>query len=214
MYISISKTAYMLGVSATTLRRWDASGHLKPAFRTFGRHRRYKITTILEITGQLPIQNNEDTSHHPQKVQVVSYARVSGSKQRHDLQRQLQHLQSYVDSKGWHLLKSYKDVGSGINDKRKGLLQLIKDLAILQPQFVICSYHDRLSRFGITLLETVCNIFSTKIITTHEMPKQHQTNYNLLVDNIVAMLYSFSGKLYRARRGKQQIYSAEQTPER
>ena len=172
MYISISKAAYMLGVSATTLRRWDASGHLKSAFRTFGGHRRYKMATLLEITGQMQQQASENRSHQPQKVQVVSYARVSSSKQRHDLQRQLQHLENYVDSQGWHLLKSYKDVGSGINDKRKGFLHLIKDLAILQPQFVVCSYYDRLSRFGITLLQTVCNLFSTTIITTHEMPKQ------------------------------------------
>lgn len=208
MYISISKTAYMLGISATTLRRWDASGHLKPAFRTFGRHRRYKITTILEITGQLQPQNNENRSHHQQKVQVVSYARVSSSKQRHDLERQLQHLESYVNAQHWHLLKSYKDIGSGINDKRKGLLQLIKDLPVLQPQFVLCSYYDRLSRFGVTLLETVCSLFSTKIITTHTIAKEKQSNNQELVDNIVAILYSFSGKLYRARRGKQQICSS------
>lgn len=207
MYISISKAAYMLGVSATTLRSWDTRNYLKPAFRTFGRHRRYKITTLLEITGQIKNNDYENKTHQIQKVQVVSYARVSGSKQRHDLHRQLQHLESFVNSQHWHLLKSYKDIGSGINDKPKGLLQLIKDLPILQPQFVVCSYYDRLSRFGITLLETVCSLFSTKIITTHEIVKEKQSNNQELVDNIVAILYSFSGKLYRARRGKQQICS-------
>jgi len=208
MYISISKAAYMLGVSATTLRRWDTRDYLKSAFRTFGRHRRYKITTLLDITGQIKNNDHENKTHQIQKVQVVSYARVSSSKQRHDLHRQLRHLESFVNSHHWHLLKSYKDVGSGINDKRKGLLQLIKDLPDLQPQFVICSYYDRLSRFGITLLETVCSLFSTKIITTHAIAKEKQSNNQELVDNIVAILYSFSGKLYRARRGKQQICSS------
>ena len=210
MYISISKAAYMLGVSATTLRPWHTRDYLKPAFKTFGGHRRYKITTLLDITGQIKNSDNENKTHQIQQVQVVSYARVSlfKSKQRHDLHRQLRHLESFVNSQHWHLLKSYKDVGSGINDKRKGLLQLIKDLPILQPQFVICSYYDRLSRFGITLLETVCSLFSAKIITTHAISKQKQSNNQELVDNIVAMLYSFSGKLYRARRGKQQICSS------
>ncbi len=146
MYISISKAAYMLGVSATALRRWDTKAFLKPAFRTFGGHRRYQMTALLELTGQVNHHDSEIKSRQPQKVQVVTYARVSSSKQRHDLQRQLQHLESFVDSRCWLLLKSYKDVGSGINDKRKGLLQLIKDLPILQPQFVVSSYHDRLSR--------------------------------------------------------------------
>ena len=40
MYINISKAAYMLGVSATTFRRWDVSEQLKPAFRTIGGHRK------------------------------------------------------------------------------------------------------------------------------------------------------------------------------
>jgi len=208
MYISISKAAYMLGVSATTLRRWDTRAYLKPAFRTFGGHRRYKMTTLLEITGQIKKNGSEIKTHQTQKVQVVSYARVSSSKQRHDLHRQLQHLESFANSQDWHLVKSYKDIGSGINDKRKRLLQLIKDLPILQPQFVLCSYYDRLSRFGITLLETVCSLFSTKIITTHAIAKEKQSNNQELVDNIVAILYSFSGKLYRARRGKQQICSS------
>ena len=117
MYISISQAAYMLGVSATTLRRWDASSYLKPAFRTFGGHRRYQITTLLELTGQINDHGYENTARQAQKVQVVSYARVSSSQQRYDQQRQLQHLESFVVSQHWHLLKSYKDVGSVINDK-------------------------------------------------------------------------------------------------
>ena len=108
----------MLGVSATTLRRWDTQGHLRPAFRTFGGHRKYKITLLLEITGQIKKNNDETNSQKVQKVQVVSYAKVSSSKQRHDLQRQLQHLESFANSRHWLLLKSYKDIGSDINDKR------------------------------------------------------------------------------------------------
>jgi len=77
MYISISKAAYMLGVSATTLRRWDTRDYLKLAFRTFGGHRRYKITTLLEITGQINNDGHENKTRQVQKVQVVSYARVS-----------------------------------------------------------------------------------------------------------------------------------------
>ena len=80
------------------------------------------MTTLLEITGQINNDGIENISRQAQKVQVVSYARVSSSKQRHDLQRQLQHMESFVDSQDWHLLKSYKHLGSGINDKRKELL--------------------------------------------------------------------------------------------
>lgn len=45
MFISISKTAEILGVSENTLRQWDQDGKLK-ADRTNGGHRRYSIENI------------------------------------------------------------------------------------------------------------------------------------------------------------------------
>ncbi|MHA2363828.1 MAG: MerR family DNA-binding transcriptional regulator [Candidatus Hodarchaeales archaeon] len=44
MYISIGKTAYMLGVSATSLRSWDSGKLFQSNFRTTGGHRRYKLS--------------------------------------------------------------------------------------------------------------------------------------------------------------------------
>ena len=45
--IAIGAVASMLGVSTRTLRRWDAAGRLKPAFRTAGNHRRYDRHAML-----------------------------------------------------------------------------------------------------------------------------------------------------------------------
>jgi DNA-binding transcriptional MerR regulator len=47
--ISIGEAGDILGVSITTLRRWDREGKLKPNFRTFGGHRRYHLNEILSL---------------------------------------------------------------------------------------------------------------------------------------------------------------------
>lgn len=106
-----------------------------------------------------------------------------------------------MESQDWLLIKQYQNIGSGLNDNRQGLIRLIKDLPVIQPAMIVCSYQDRLARFGLTLLQTICTIFNTKIIVTNEsnqkMPLEEQ-----LVKDVLAILTSFAGKLHRARRGK------------
>ena len=40
VFISIGKVATLMGVSTTTLRRWDRKKKLSATFRTIGKHRR------------------------------------------------------------------------------------------------------------------------------------------------------------------------------
>ncbi len=101
--------------------------------------------------------------------------------------------------KGWNILKIYSDIGSGLNDNRKNLLRLVKDLPTSSIKYVLCTYRDRLARFGNLLLDEFCNIFDVKII---EVQSKIETSEESLVQSIIAILYSFSGKLYRSRRGK------------
>ncbi len=46
MHLSIGQAAILLGVSITTLRRWEKEGILTPSFRTPGGHRRFALTTL------------------------------------------------------------------------------------------------------------------------------------------------------------------------
>lgn len=202
MFVSIGKAAALFGVSPSTLRRWDQAGKVIPAFRTVGGHRRYQVAMLLEYTNQLASKKDREKRKKTMPVPVVTYARVSSAKQRSDLNQQQRHLETYVAQKGWTLIKSYQDVGSGLNDKRRGLLQLLRDLPVLQPTRIVCSYEDRLARFGTRLLQTICELFSTKIVVTHQPTKQVTVNEQL-VNDVIALLTSFAGKLHRARRGKQ-----------
>ena len=201
MYVRIGKAATLLGVAKSTLRRWEKENRLIADYRTYGDHRRYSIVKLLQRIGQLPKTTKKIKTTVDERPKVVTYARVSGSKQREDLKRQQKHLKTYVQNQGWQLVNQYQDIGSGLNDNRQGLIRLIKDLPVIQPAMIVCSYQDRLARFGLTLLQTICSIFETKILVTHELTQKISLEEQLVKD-VLAILTSFAGKLHRARRGK------------
>ncbi|MHA1805630.1 MAG: recombinase family protein, partial [Promethearchaeota archaeon] len=96
--------------------------------------------------------------------------------------------------------KAYSDVGSGLNDKRKGLLTLLRDATAGKFDVVLVSYKDRLARFGLQLIETFLNSWnvSLELILPHVV---EDTPHGELITDLTAILYSFMGKLYRMRRG-------------
>jgi len=73
-YLSIGKTAKLLGISISTIRRWEKLGKLNAFYRTFGNHRRYKTSDILNL-----INIKEKTIPN---LKTIAYARVSTHKQK------------------------------------------------------------------------------------------------------------------------------------
>ena len=56
-HVSIGQASDLLGVAVSTLRRWEAEGRLRPAFRTCGGHRRYALLDLNRLCGKaLPDQ--------------------------------------------------------------------------------------------------------------------------------------------------------------
>ena len=115
-------------------------------------------------------------------------------------------LQEYVKTNNWNLVKHYKDIVSGLNDKIKGMLTLVRDLATLKLDYLVCRFSDRLSRFGIEIILTVCNLYDTRIIITQDNDSNASID-NQLVKDVLALITSFAGKLYRRRRGKYVVTS-------
>jgi putative resolvase len=54
------------------MRRWDKQGELSPIIRTYGNHRRYKLTDILSVSGATVVEDGF----------TVCYARVSSHDQK------------------------------------------------------------------------------------------------------------------------------------
>jgi len=78
-YVATGKAAQMLGVSASTLRRWDANGKLVPERTPAGR-RRYRVSDVATFN---PLGINAQALTR----KTVAYARVSSHDQKADLER-------------------------------------------------------------------------------------------------------------------------------
>lgn len=108
-FLSIGEAAERLGVSITTLRRWEALGRLVPK-RTQAGHRRYDAALIESLYG----------AHAQEKTdgRTIAYARVSSSDQKADLEKQKQILELFCTGRGWRF-EMISDFGSGMNYHKK-----------------------------------------------------------------------------------------------
>jgi len=194
MWIPISLAARICGVCTKTLRRWEIRDIIKPA-RTPGRHRRYSRDALIEFL---------DTGiYHPKLTKTTGiaavYGRVSASKQKKDLQTQVSALCQQVQTDGF-TPKIYTDIGSGLNDKRPRFLRLLVDAIHRKFDCIYITYRDRLARFGTHSYEEIFRSLQIPIICIREV--SDGTLETQLVNDVIALITSFAGKLHRSRRGK------------
>ena len=115
------------------------------------------------------------------------------------MDRQWGRLTAFAAEQRWPVVAALTDVASGLNEKRRGLHQLL-DLA-QQPQagIVVVEYRDRLARFGFGYLETFLRAFGVRVVMTDQTTKDDPQE---LVDDFIAITTSFSARIYGKRGGK------------
>lgn len=190
------EVAKILGITTQTLRVYEDDGRIS-YFRSEGGHRLVKredLLLFLQAKGILL----DDTVH--QKRDVI-YARVSSHEQRAkgDLDRQAMHIiESQVQLNNPLVLK---EVGSGLNDKRKKLQELIGLVLNDKVNRVFVTYRDRLTRFGYHYLESVFLAKGVEIIVLNDVSQEKDVQQEL-VEDMMSLIASFSGKLYGMRSHK------------
>ena len=147
-YYSINKFSKILGVSAQTLRNWDANGKLHPHHTSSNGYRYYSHEQLNQV---MNIKPNLDRI-------VIGYCRVSSNKQKDDLERQIENMKLYLNAQG-RPYEIISDIGSGINYKKKGLKELIKRISQNKVEKVVVLYKDRLLRFGFELVEYIASLY-------------------------------------------------------
>lgn len=188
--LTTKQASEIAGVNIDTIRRWEKLGKIK-CYRTEGGHRRYDIDSLYKYMGK-----KDDTKI--EKVTLV-YARVSSRQREEDLNRQLQLLEMYCASKGWNY-KTLTDIGSGLNYKKKGLLELIKLIETNQIERLVINYKDRLLRFGSEIIFEMCKWHDVEVIVVSE--DESKTYEEELVDDVLSIITVFSAKLYGSRSHK------------
>ncbi len=187
-FYKIGTFAKMIGKSTQTLRRWDELGILKPHHITESGVRYYSEDQYYNFIGNKN-QNERIT---------VGYCRVSSSKQKDDLERQINNMKTYLISQG-KPFKIITDIGSGINYNNKGLQLLLNEVMENKIEKIVILYKDRLIRFGFDLIKLICDKFNTKI---EIIDNEEKTQQQELVEDLIQIITVFSCKLHGKRSNK------------
>ncbi|NEP52898.1 MAG: IS607 family transposase [Moorea sp. SIO3C2] len=179
---SVSEAADYLGVSADTLRRWEEEGKLIPE-RTKGGHRRYDVAQL--------IGKDDDVGL------TVLYGRVSTHPQKKDLARQVAVLEASAKIHGWNNTQTIKDIGSGINYKKRGLNKLLNLLIEGKVRRLVLTNKDRLLRFGAELVFSICELQGVEVVILNKSPDQSPESE--LVQDVLEVVTVFSAKLHSMR---------------
>ena len=189
--ITIGEASDILGVSISTLRRWDKDGRLKPE-KTASGHRRYDISKLKPDLFRDSVLENRKT---------IAYARVSSHEQKDDLERQKQVLELYCARQGW-TFEIISDLGSGMNYHKKGLKRLLNDILSEKVGRIVIAHKDRLLRFGAELIFAVCEAKQVEVVILNQ--GEDTTFEEDLAKDVLEIITVFSARLYGARSRKNQ----------
>ena len=178
--MKLSQYAKKLGISYRTAWRWFKNGQLQG----------YQVETgtviVTESVAEAPVSA---------KQKIAVYARVSSSENRSNLDSQAERLTNYCIAKGYQVEKVVKEVGSGINDTRRELLRLLTDATVT---VIVVEHKDRLTRLGFNYIEQLLAMQGRRI----EVVNLAEDGKEGLLDDLVAIIYSFCARLYGQRRSK------------
>lgn len=180
-YIPLRKAVQELGLHPNTLRKYADEGKIKTIKNEAGQ-RLYDIQSYVNGTV---------------RTSTICYCRVSSTKQRDDLNRQIAYMQSlYPDA------EVIRDIGSGINFKRKGLLSLLDRCLRGDKLTLVVAHRDRLARFGFDLIRYLVEQNGGQIVV------QDDTTYSPepeLTADLLSILHVFSCRMHGLRKYSKKI---------
>lgn len=182
------EVAKRLGLHPLTVRRWVKEG--KIAAVAIGRESRIPITEVERLLGE------------QRAGTIVLYARVSGYAQKDDLQRQVEQLEQWaLVARTGQKTKTLTDIGSGLKTERKSLQKLLALVQDYQVAEVVVTSSDRLTRFGLSYLQTLFSGYGVILTILH--PDREKTPEQELTEDLLTIITSFAGRLYGMRSRKQ-----------
>ena len=176
--MKLSQYARQHGISYRTALRWWRAGTIKG----------YQAPT-----GTIIVTEDKPEPSRPERVAI--YARVSSPEHNDTLERQAVRLTEYCSARGYQVAQVVKEIASGANDSRPKLLALLKDTSTIR---IVVEHRDRLTRFGFHYLEILLAAQGRQI----EVVNLAENDKEDLVADLVAIVYSFTARLYGQGRAK------------
>jgi len=128
------------------------------------------------------------------------YARVSSSDQKADLERQVVKLLEFANAQGLSIGKTVKEIGSGLNGKRRELIKILSDPNVTT---IIVEHRDRLTRFGFEFIEAALRAQGRCILVVEEREVDDD-----LVRDMTEVLTSLAVRLYGKRSARRRAKKA------
>jgi len=172
------KAADILGLHPYTIRQLCDEGEIKCRKLKSG-HR------LVDVSEFLREQERKTT---------ICYCRVSSSKQRNDLQRQVEYMQEKYPT-----AEIIKDIGSGINYKRKGLHSVLERSMQGEVIELVVAYKDRLARFGVDIVKQILEFNGGKLVVLNEVLLSPELE---LTKDLCSIIHVFSCRLHGLRKYK------------
>lgn len=189
----VGEFAEKVGVSISTLQRWDRTNVLKSK-RTPTNQRYYTdedLNKVLNLEAETKFKRKN-----------VGYCRVSTQGQKHNLENQQEFVSIYSLSNGVILDEIYTDIGSGLNYKRQNWSKLLKQVEANEIDKIYITYKDRFVRFGYEWFEEFCASHGTEIIVLNQKQTSPEEE---LTEDLLSILHVFSERNHELRRCKTEI---------
>ncbi|MGK7874293.1 MAG: IS607 family transposase [Xenococcaceae cyanobacterium] len=184
MYLTPQEAQRQFGFHARTLTRWATEGKID-FIKSPGGHRRYLQSSLEKIATRV------DTRP------TILYARVSTTTQKDDLTSQIAYLGSHYPG-----CKCVKDIGSGLNFRRKQFMGLMEQVAKGEIAKIVVGHKDRLCRFGFEFVEWFCNLHGCQIVV---LKNNNLSPHEELMQDFMSIMHCFSSKLYFLRKYEKKI---------
>ena len=177
------KAAEQLGLHTNTLRTYADDGKIPHYRNAVGQHL-YDVDAYLRRS---------------RPAETVCCCRASSSKQRDDLPLQVGFMRErYPDA------EIVTDVGGGLNFKRKRLVALLERLHGGDKPRIVVAHRDRLARFGFEHIRWMAEQNGREIVVLNNTDYSPERE---LTEDIFAILHTFSCRLHRLRRYRNEIQS-------
>jgi len=180
-YVPLREAVKRLGLHKNTLRKYADNGII-PSIRNPAGQRMFDVEAYLGASAGSA---------------TICYCRVSSPKQRDDLARQVAYMQSLYPR-----AEIVKDIGSGLNFKRKGLRSLLDRLLKGHKLTIVVACKDRLCRFGFELIQYLVEQNGGNIVVLDQTVYCPQSE---LTQDLLSIIHVFSCRMHGLRKYSKKI---------
>jgi predicted site-specific integrase-resolvase len=187
-YVSRKKASEILGIHYHTVYALAKRKEIETV--KIGKRQLYNVNKYLQKQ-KIPMEN--------EIRRKICYCRVSSSKQKEDLQRQIEYMK-----KKYPNYEIISDIGSGLNMNREGLKKIIDSGIKGEIEILVVAYKDRLVRFGYELIERIIKEYSNGEVKI-ENNEEEKTPMKELTTDIVSIMNVYVAKMNGLRKYKKML---------